>query len=92
MEGVRGAVKMTPEARLSLIVSIPSDEEEEMENGGGMDEEDQENIEPMEVVPSVQKRPRLLADSDDSDAEIGVRKVKHIVHLHQLDFLVCYVL
>ena len=73
-------MKLAPEARLRLIVSIPSDDEEVMESGRGMDEDDQENVEPMEVIPSGQKRPRPLADSDDSDAEIGVRKVNIIAY------------
>ena len=74
IEGVKEAMKMTPKARLDLVVAILSENEEDEEE----EEEDQENIEPMEVVPLGQKRPRSIADSDDSDGEIGVRKVHSI--------------
>ena len=77
IEGVKEAMKMTPKARLDLVVSILSEDEGESE--GEEDGGDQENIEPMEVVPLRQKRPRPLADSDDSDGEIGVKKVHHFI-------------
>ena len=76
IEEVKGAMKMTPKARLDLVVSILSEDEGESE--GEEEGGDQENIEPMEVVPLRQKRPRPLADSDVSDGEIGVKKVHHL--------------
>ena len=76
IEGVKGAMKMTPKARLDLVVAILSEDEGEEE-----EEEDQENIEPMDVVPLGQKRPRSIADSDDSDGEIGVKKVHYLMSM-----------
>ena len=72
MQESKEAIGMVPTARLDLTVAIPSEES------------DQENIEPMDVeTPSGRKRPQP-PDDDDSDGEVGVRKVPclQIVILH----------
>lgn len=72
IKGAKEALGLSLKARLELVVDIPSEGEEE---GGN-----QENVEPMEVSSSGRKRPCPLPGSDeDSDDEIGVRKVSQFV-------------
>ncbi len=72
MQEAGEAIGLTLKARLEdLVVDIPSEDEQEEGKGGN-----QENVEPMDATPSRRKRLRPLSeDDDDSDSEIGVRKV-----------------
>ena len=69
------AIALSPEGRLRLVVDIPSEGEGESAGEEGREsEENQENVEPMESTPSGRKRLHPH-ESDDSDADIGRRKV-----------------
>ena len=72
------ALALSPQGRLLLVVDIPSEGESAGEEGRE-GEDNQENIEPMELTPSGRKRLHPL-ESDDSDADIGRKKVTRDYH------------
>ena len=80
MQEAEEALTLSLESKLQLVVDIPSEGEGEGEGNGELGrggEDNQENVEPMELTPLGRKRPHPL-ESDDSDADIGRRKVTYL--------------